>query len=200
MELDEFKKRLNELREIIVEAIAYLSAWYEIANLNEEEAHALNRYRGFFLPVQLSLKQMALLQLAKIFDKDQRTSSLHSLLDATKDNPNLVTPHAEEQELRQLETKMAENEELLSHLKIYRDQRLAHHDSTILGDTSLTYGQIKQLVEDIKDIYNSLSRGYERSITSFDSISSGASKDASGVKLIMVEERERARKKYTNPL
>ena len=198
MELEEFKKRLNELRDIIVEGIAYLSAWYEIANLNEDEAHALNRYRGFFLPVQLSLKQMALLQFAKVFDKDLRTSSLRSLIDALKDNPNLLTPHAEEQDLQQLENKIDEYEELLSHLKIYRDQRLAHHDSTISGDTSLTYGQIKQLVDDVKNMYNTLSRGHERSITSFDSISVRAGKDASQVKRIMGEKRVRARGKYTN--
>jgi hypothetical protein len=54
MEFDEFKRQLHELRDIIVDGNAYFLAWYTIANLDEKSARALDRYRGFFKPVQLS--------------------------------------------------------------------------------------------------------------------------------------------------
>ena len=193
MERHEFKKQLDELQTIITYGIAYFSAWYEIANLSENEAHALNRYRGFFLPAQLSLKHMALLQFAKVFDRDPRTVSFHSLLSAVKITPKLLTPHAEERDLQYLESKIDSNEELLSHLKSFRDQRLAHHDSAIARDTSLTFGQVRQLIDDAKDMYNSLSRGHERSTTSFDFIARQAEEATSQVKRIMCEESDRAR-------
>jgi len=193
MELEEFKRQLGELRDIITDGIAYFSAWYEMANLSEGEAHALNRYRGFFLPVQKSLNNMALLQIAKVFDRNPRTVSLHSLLSAAKSNPELFTPHAEEHELQHFEGKIDSNEELLNRLKSYRDQRLAHHDSAITRDTSLKFGQVSQLVDDVKDMYNLLSKWHERSTVSFDYISREAVEATSQVKRIMGEERDRAR-------
>ncbi|MFC1959067.1 hypothetical protein ACFLV6_04080 [Chloroflexota bacterium] len=192
MESEEFKRQLDELRSIITDGIAYFSAWYAMANLDEKSAQALNRYRGFFLSVQASLKYMALLQFAKVFDRGYRPISLHNLLAAVRENPKLLTPHAQEDDLRSIEHKIDSHEELLEHLKAFRDQRLAHYDSDISKDTSLTFGQVKQLVDDVKDIYNSLSRGHERSTTAFDSISLEAERSTSQVIKIMCEERGRA--------
>lgn len=193
MELEEFKKQLGELRTIITDGIAYFSAWYSIANLDESQAKALNRYRGFFLPARNSLKSMALLQFAKVFDKDYRAVSLRNLLTAVNNNPNLLTPHAEENDLQDIMAKIDTNEKLLAPLKNLRDQRLAHHDSSISEDTSLTYGQVKQLINDLKDMYNLLSRGHERSTTSFDHITSEAERNTLDVIRIMCEERDRAK-------
>jgi len=197
MELEEFKRQLHELRDIITGGVAYLSAWYGIANLDEDSAHALNRYRGFFLPAQLSLKHLALLQFAKVFDRDPRTVSLRSLLSAAKNNPKLLAPYAKEYDLQNLESKISNNEELLSHLKSYRDQRLAHHDQAVSTDTSLTFGQVKQLIDDVKDMYNSLSKWCERSTTLFDFIYTEAERHTSDVKRIMCEERDRAKQRIS---
>jgi len=193
MEQQDFKKQLAELRDIISDGIAYFSAWYIIANLDENSAHALNRYRGFFLPVQLSLKNMALLQFAKVFDHDPRTVSLRNLLSAAKSNPTLLVPHAEGDDLQNLESKIDSNEKVLGHLKSYRDQRLAHHDQVVSRDTSLLFGQVRQLIDDVKDMYNSLSKWHEDSTTSFDFMSREAEEHTSRVKRIMCEERDRAK-------
>ncbi len=192
MELEEFKRQLYELRNIIVNGIAYFSAWYGIANLDDRSAHALNRYRGFFKPAQLSLNQMALLQFAKVFDPNPRTVSLRSLLSAAKNNSRLLVPYAKEQDLQNLESKISDNDELLSHLKSYRDQRLAHHDQVVSRDTSLPFGQVRQLIEDVKDMYDSLSNWHEGSTTSFGFISREAKEHTSEVIEIMCEERGRA--------
>jgi hypothetical protein len=197
MEPEEFKRQLHELRDIIVEGVAYFSAWYGIANLDEDSADALNRYRAFFLPVQPSLKNMALLQFAKVFDHDPRTVSLHTLLSAAKSNPALLVPYAEGDDLQNLERKIDSNEQLLSHLKSYRDQRLAHHDQVVSRDTSLPFGQVRQLIDDVKDMYNSLSKWHERSTISLDFMYKEAERHTSDVIRIMCEERDRAKQRIS---
>jgi len=193
MELGEFKRQLHELRDVLTNGIAYFSAWYRIANLDDRSANALSRYRGFFLPAQLSLKQMALLQFAKVFDRDRRTVSLYNLLSAAKNEPRLLVPYAKENDLQNLESKITRNDELLSHLKSYRDQRLAHHDQTVSRDTSLPFGQVRRLIDEVKEIYNSLSNWHEGSTTSFDFLSREAERHTSEVIEMMCEEMDRAR-------
>lgn len=193
MEQQDFKKQLDELRNMISDGIGYFSAWYAIANLDEDSAHALNRYRGFFLPVQFSLKNMALLQLAKVFDHNPRTVSLRNLLSTAKSNPTLFVPHAEGDDLQSLERKIDSNEKVLSHLKSYRDQRLAHYDQVVSRDTSLLFGQVRHLIDDVKDMYNSLSEWHEGSTTSFAFKSREAEEHTSRVKQVMREERDRVR-------
>jgi len=178
---------------MITDGVAYFSAWYTMAKLNEDEAHALNRYRGFFMPARSSLRDMALLQFAKVFDRNRRTVSLRNLLSAAKDNPTLLIPHAKEGDLEKLESKIDENAQLLKDLKTYRDQHLAHQDR-VVKDTSLPYGKVKQLISEVKDMYyNSLSKWHERSITSYDFLSREAEQHTSDVKRIMCEERDRAK-------
>ena len=59
MEQKEFTRRLDELRSIISESIAYFVAWRELLVEDDESAHALNRYRGLFLPARGALLWMA---------------------------------------------------------------------------------------------------------------------------------------------
>jgi hypothetical protein len=92
----EFTKHLHTLRDIISNGVGYFSVWYTLANLNEEEAHALNRYRGFFIPARASVRDMALLQFAKVFDRHRKAVSLRNLLSVAKDKPALFIPHAKE--------------------------------------------------------------------------------------------------------
>lgn len=193
MELEEYKRQLHELRDIITGGIAYFWAWYTMANLTEGEAHALNRYRGFFMPARSCLRDMALLQFTKVFDRDRRTVSLPNLLSAAKNNPTLLVPYANGDDLQSLESKIDSNEHVLNHLKSYRDQRLAHHDQEVSKDTSLPFGQVKQLVNDVKDMHNALSKGHERSFTSYDLIIGEAEQHTSDVKRIMCEEQDRVK-------
>ena len=193
MRLEEYRRQLSDLRTILIDGIACLSAWQRLGSLDENMAQALNRYRGFFLPARLSLKHVALQKLANAFDRNPRAVSLRNLISAAKNNPKSLVPHAKEKDLEKLESKISDNEELLSHLKTFRDQRLAHHDSAISADTSLTFGQVKQLIDDVKDMYNTLSSGHERSVTSFDFLSREAERHTSKVIEVMCEERDRAR-------
>jgi len=69
MQHQEFKRRLKELGGVITDGIAYFSVWQGLMVEDEDSAHALNRYRGLFLPARISLRWMTLLQFAKVFDR-----------------------------------------------------------------------------------------------------------------------------------
>ena len=87
MERQEFKRQLDELGKIILEGIAYFTVWHGLVAEDEDTAQALNRYRGLFLPAQIGLKWMTLLQFSKVFDRHSKAISLSNLLTVAKQNP-----------------------------------------------------------------------------------------------------------------
>ena len=192
MEPQEFKRQLFELRTIISDGIAYFQAWHGLIVDDKVSAQALNRYRGLFLTARNALLWAALMQFAKVFDRDSRTVSLRNLLTAAKDDRKNLTPYATEENLLDIEQKIDASEGLLERLKGFRDQRLAHHDATVAGKVSLLYGEVQKLVEEIKSMYNSLTRGHDRSTTPFDYLARETERHTSEVVRIMREEKDRA--------
>lgn len=192
MEQKEFTRRLDELRSIISDGIAYFVAWRELMVDDDESAHALNRYRGLFLPARGALLWMALMQFNKVFDRDQRTVSLRNLLFIARANQANLNPNATEEDLKYIEEQLDKNEELLERLKRLRDQRIAHHDAISSGDRSVLYGEVQKLVDDIKSMYNKLRSGHDGVFTAFDNIARDAERHTSEVVQIMRDERDRA--------
>ena len=192
MEIKEFKGQLDELQNIISDGIAYFSVWQGLMVEDEVSAQALNRYRGLFLTARNALLWSALMQFAKIFDRDSRTVSLRNLLTAAKNDRENLTPYATEEKLLDIERKIDASESLLQRLKGFRDQRLAHHDATVTGKTPLLYGEVKRLVEEIKSMYNSLRLGHDRSTTAFDHLALEGGRHTSEVVRIMREEKDRS--------
>jgi uncharacterized Fe-S cluster-containing radical SAM superfamily protein len=196
MKPQEFKRQLDELRTIITDGIAYFSAWRGLTVEDEVSAHALNRYRGLFLPARNALLWMTFMQFAKVFDPDTRTISLRNLLIAAKADRENLTPHANEENLQKLEEQIDTNEDLLQRLKSLRDQRIAHHDAKITGDTRLLYGETRKLVEAVKSIYNSLTSYHDRSITSFEYLVREAERHTAEVVQIMREDRDKRLQRF----
>jgi len=192
MEPEEFKRQLAELRKIIADGIAYFSAWRNLRVGDEDSAQALNRYRGLFLPALIALQSQSLMQFAKVFDKHPKAISLTNLLTAANKNRLSLIPYATEKELQDMEQKINDSKSLLIRLKRYRDTRLAHHDAIVAGDTSLLFGEFNRLVQDVKSIYNSLLRGHDGSVTSFEQLALEADRHTSEVVRIMREERDKA--------
>ena len=159
---------------------------------DEDTAQALNRYKGLFLPAQIALQSQTLMQFAKNFDKHPKAVSLRNLLTAANEDRLNLTPHATEKELQDMEEKINNSGSLLIRLKRYRDTRLAHHDAIVAGGTSLPYGGVNKLVEDVKSMYNSLTKGHDRSRTSFERLALDAERHTSEVVDIIREERDRA--------
>ncbi|MEE9325502.1 MAG: hypothetical protein V3U90_08155 [Dehalococcoidia bacterium] len=187
---DEFKRQLDELSTVILDGIIYFTVWDGLMVESDEAAQALNRYRGLFLPARNALLWMALLQLAKVFDRDPRTVSFRNLISAAKENREDLTPHATEEDLNQIQQQVDDNEALLERLKRLRDQRIAHHDSTTSGDRTVLFGELQRLVEEIKSMYNSLRRGHDRACIAFDVPIGDAERHTSEVVRIMCEDRD----------
>lgn len=196
MEPQEFKRQLDELCTAILDGIAYFTAWRGLMVEDEVSAHALNRYRGLFLPARNALLWMTLMQLAKVFDRHPRTISLRNLLTAARKNRENLTSHATEENLQQLEKQIDASEDLLVRLKRVRDQRIAHHDATITGDTQLLYGEMQKLVEEVKSMYNSLTSYHDRSTTIFENLVREVERHTSQVVSIMRQERDRAIQRF----
>lgn len=192
MEVKEFRRQLDELRNIINDGVAYFSAWQGLMVEDKDSAQALNRYRALFLTARNALLWSAFMQFAKVFDRDPRTVSLRNLLTAAKNNQENLTPYATEENLLDIEQKIDASETLLERLKSFRDQRLAHHDATVTGKVSLLYGEVQKLVEEVKSMYNSLRRVHDRSTTAFDYTARKAEWHTSEVVRIMREEKDRA--------
>jgi hypothetical protein len=196
MEPQEFKRQLDELRTIITDGIAYFSVWRGLMVEDEVSAHALNRYRGLFLPARNALLWMTLMQFSKVFDRDSRTVSLRNLLTTAKKNSENLAPHATEENLQQLKKQVDTSEDLLERLKRLRDQRIAHHDANVTGDTQLLYGEMQKLIKEVKSMYNSLTRYHDRSTTSFEYLAREAEEHTSEVVRIMREERGRIMRRF----
>ncbi len=107
MESQEFKRELDELRAVISDGIAYFFAGRALC-VDHDEPAALNRYRFFFLPARNALLSMALLEFAKVFDRDPRTVGLSNLLNAAKENQaELLSVVATEADLESIGKRVA---------------------------------------------------------------------------------------------
>ena len=191
MDPEGFMSRLLQLSTVIIDGIAYFSAWRGLMVEGEESAHALNRYRAFFLPARNSLLWMSLLQFAKVFDGDARTVSLRTLLSQAQESPEELTPHATAGKLEEIQSQLDANADVLERLKRLRDQRIAHHDAVAAGDRSLLYGEANELVESITSMYNALRVGHDRVHTAFDALIPEAERHTAEVVEIMLQERLR---------
>gem|GEM_PF-1868480 len=191
VERQEFKRQLVELGNIIAEGITFFSAWRGLMVEDDASAAALNRCGGFFVPARQALLWMTLRQFANVFDRHPKAVSLGNLLaEAQKDRENL-TPYATEHDLQQIGHSIDASDSLRQRLKRVRDQRIAHHDAITAGDMSLRYGEVRELAEGIKSMYNSLTRAHDRWTTPYEWPPAHAERHTSEVVRIMREERDR---------
>ncbi len=195
MQRKEFNRQIIELRQVIADAIVYLTGWQGLMVQDDDSAQALNRYRGLFLTARNAMQWSALMQLAIIFDKDTRTISLRNLLIAAQSNPNDLTPNITDEDLTSIEHQIEEKEPILENLKRFRDQRLAHWDANVTGDVKLLLGDIKRLLEDTISMYSILLRGHEGSSVNYDRLIRTTEWHTSKIVSIMCEERDRDEQK-----
>ena len=198
MTRNEFRKRLDQLREVITRGLAYYTVWSKLrlhdkAGVSwslEQQNKVLGRFRGFFSPVALALMDMALMQFAKAFDADSRTASLPVLLSAAQKDPSLASgkPSAE---LSRISMQLQENSGTLSALKQMRNQQLAHVDSNPLSVGPLMSQNIESLAEDVKSAFNWLSTAHDGNVTDWDFLLRTSGQHTTDVLNILLE-RSRA--------
>ena len=165
-----FSWRMHELGGLVTEAVTYFSAWEALHNADTESVVVLTQYRGHFEPARAGLQLVAVLHVAKLFDKNKRTISIPNLIRAAKlDRPALV-PHLDDVTLAEIERRLGAHAPVLRRLKRLRDQRLAHYDAAPKGSRRLTPEELADLVEDVKWIWNELDIGHRQNVTVFDGL------------------------------
>jgi len=163
----EFRKRLGQLQEVITRGLHYYAAWKnlrfykegEVSWSLEEQNEVFDRFRGFFTPVVGALLNMALMQFAKVFDRNRRTASLWNLLEAARQDTSLVPGHTSV-EVDAVSSQLQESERTLTGLKRMRDQQLAHVDANPAPVDPLLAGEFDLLVERVKSASNWLSTAH----------------------------------------
>lgn len=167
MTQDEFRKRLEQLKEVITRGLSYYLVWKKLIlrdaeNVSwtlEQQNQLLGRYRGFFSPVCFALLDMALMQFAKMFDTDARTASLTNLLQAARKDSGLV-PYASESDLGKISSQLKKSTTLLKTLKRKRDQDLSHVDANPTLGEPLPTKEFDKLADMVKSAFNTLSPGH----------------------------------------
>ena len=162
MDRQEFSRQLNELQNQIFYAILsydmYIALWP-----TEDIVHTINLYKGFFLPVSSALHQAMFMGFSRIFDTDNRTMSLMNLLRIAKTNQLEFTPNITVQELEDMTSQLLRHNDVLTKIKVLRDQKLAHLDANLQPTSPTTKAEISNLIEIICEIFNKLSIGHDRS-------------------------------------
>jgi hypothetical protein len=196
----EFRKRLDQLQEVITRGSAYYAVWKNLRLHDEggvswsleEQNQVLGRFRGFFTPVALALLDMALMQFAKVFDTDPRTASLSNLLRAARQDTSLVSGRTSA-EVGAVSTGLQRSKKILAGLKRMRDQRLAHVDADPGPVDPLLTAEFDGLVEDVESAFNWLSRAHDGQLVSWEHWLRRVERDTSQILDMCVEQLRRQR-------
>jgi hypothetical protein len=177
MDRSKFDNQLMQLRKIILDGISYFIAFqaldreYELSNKNADYKEGLWwKYRGFLAPARNALLKSTLVQLSKVYDTDERTTSLRNLVVEARNNSDELTPFATEDSLEIIQVRIVQISELLDKLKIYRNKRLVHLDSTDMENLEISDGDIEVLTDKTKSIFNSFKLLCDGNSDNFDEI------------------------------
>jgi hypothetical protein len=171
----EFKRQINAISQGISQSEGSYAAWREIKPIDERRKR-LNRWRGFFIPVQESLRQTTLLGIARAYDGDGRTMSVRNLIKAAVADPAL-TPHANAKQIQEVEARLDKIEPELKKLARMRNQELAHQDAAPNRKEVLTTEEFDHVLSELKGILNDLSRAHDQSIFDWRMIVEDAERD-----------------------
>lgn len=129
----------------------------------ERNAHVINRYKEFFIPVMRSLFANSTLGLWMFFDKEQNLG-YRALLKEMKP----VTNHQVYESLKaEIENKLFMHESVIEKIQQLRHEEIAHVSKKSDGGVELQMEDIEQLYKATQDIFNLLSGHFESSATMF---------------------------------
>ncbi|MBM3943799.1 MAG: hypothetical protein FJ316_13000 [SAR202 cluster bacterium] len=100
---------------------------------------------------------MTLLNLSKVFDRDKRAISFRRLIEAAKQDSNLL-PFAKVGQLAEIEKSVSgrESSSAWQSIKQKRDQQLAHLDAGPLQPVPLVKGDFDRFIEGIQSVFDQL--------------------------------------------
>ena len=129
----------------------------------ERNAHVINRYKDFFVPVMRSLFANSTLGLWMFFDKEQNLG-YRALLKEMK----LTTKHQEFEKLKNdIEIRLVPHKLVVEKIQKLRHEQIAHMSKKYEGSIELEMSEIEQLYKVTQEIFNLLSNHFEGSTTMF---------------------------------
>lgn len=207
MTREEFRKRLDQLREVITRGVAYYTVWKNLRlhdpskvswSLAEQE-EVLGRFRGFFTPVVLALLHMAFIEFAKVFDTDPRTASLTNLRTAARQDEGLI-PRASVAELDNVFAPLRQSKRILRGLKRMRDRQLAHIDVDAPPVDPILVAEFDKLVDGVKSAFSFLATAHDGRVLGWEHPLRDVDAYTNEVLRIVVEEMRRNQKKHQEEL
>lgn len=166
MDRREFARQLNELQREVFHAIVSYQVRLALRE-TPEVVDILNRYRGFFIPVRDALYETMVIGFAKVFDRDSRTMSLKNLMRIAKGNVAQLVPNMTIEKIEELERRLSQHDAVLKAIKKLRDQHFAHLDASPEPELPLIKRDMEQMIETLKDVFNQLSAGHDKSVYSW---------------------------------
>jgi len=203
MRHDQFGQRLDQLQQALSRGLAYYTVWKNLRLHDptkvswslEEQNEVLGRFRGFFTPVSLALLDMTLMEFAKVFDKDPKTASLTSLLEAARDDTTLI-PHASIGDVDKVSAQLGQSERILTGLKRMRDQQLAHIYVKPVAVGPIRNTEFDKLVEDVKSAFNFLSTAHDGRAVSWEYGLQTTDRHTTEILRLLVEEIKRRQNQH----
>lgn len=190
-----FKRMSHELICVIVESyyiwrtLTFARSIPEVGKEKAEKmAKQMSLYKDFLVPTEQSHLNTFVIGLMKFFDKNTRALSFANLIKQIKENEDTFTPevlksvypHLEqisadvedylpitEKDIEHFEALKEKHKDLISNLKDIRDKQFAHTDMEVINKTFVP-NEIEGLIKDIQEMFNKLSRTFDRSSTIWD--------------------------------
>jgi hypothetical protein len=207
MRQDEFRKRLDQLHEVLFRGLLYYTVWKNLALHDpskaswslEEQNKVLGRFRGFLTAVAFALHDMALMQFAKLFDEDPRTASLTNLLGAAREDTTLI-PSASAGDVDKISAQLRQSKRIRAALKRMRNQQLAHVDVEPLPVGAIRNTELDKLVDDVKSVFNFLSTAHAGRFVSWEYALRTADRDTTEILRVLVEEIKHKQKQHDDEM
>ena len=163
---------------------------------DDETRGVLDTYRGFFVPVRAALHNGMLLEAAKALDKDPRAASLPNLLKAAAESPGLG-PNVD---IGDMQKWIEDKKELIEDLGALRNKRLAHSDVPAELPGGLTYGDFKDLLEELREHWMTLHLAFHEAAALMDLATKETQQDTEALRQTLIKVRRETHRRVDEHL
>ncbi len=170
-----FKYLLDKLRKQILAASIHFNICIDLWP-TKERVNVINRYRGYFIPARSAHFNQFTIIIHEIFSTRANAPSFFNVFKIIRISPKL-TPAIE---LRLIEKRLKQYNKIKDAIMDYRN-RTAAHSYVILGVDGklllnqeklkrkpIIFGDTKKLLEEMRDIFNTISSAHSKNLWSFE--------------------------------
>lgn len=161
-EVAEFKSLLEEIRKQLLDACVHFDIWEQLWP-TEQIVDVINQYKGFFLPTRNAHLDLFFIKVCNVLSNDPKSPSFYRILSMLSKNPNLASTTS----ARELKNRLKKHNRVLKAIEQHRNTRAAHWDIRKQSRKPVLFGDSKQMLKELQDIFNEISRAHSRNEWSF---------------------------------